>query len=561
MRYLWTVLLATVASAQPVVPARVSGSTLNAGGGALRRSVVRLVGAKMYTQVSDEQGNFVFVDVEPGRYSLMASRRGYYSQKFGARAPLSVSCEDVEYHTDRLTAYLQQCVAAAPGATLNLTAGQELKDLRLSLAPMASLSGRVVNQDGDPVTGWTVYPLKLGYKNGKRELVAAPLFDNMGRTDTSGNFSLDGMAPGRYYLWALLNKFPALGFPGKPQPEADLATYYPAEADASRAVPVEIAAGGEVQGIEIHVRRAKVFSIRGKVSAPPNSNVGTQSLTLSLKEGEPAYGWPNQASVNAAGMFEFQEVEAGHYVILAGRAAANRGMPPPLFGRTEVRVTADVDGVVLSMGPGITVGGTIRVEGKKPTEWPFITLLAVDGENGSYVRGVDSKGAFQFPQPVAPGPLHVRVDSVGPGLYLKSVTYGGQDALRAPLDLTGAPAGSLDIVLSSNVARISGKVTNEKGDPAGGVVVSVWPRKPNLLEAVKSASTDRDGNFEIGDLAPGEYLVAGLEEIDPAFGQAMDFLQRLPGLASVVLEEGGHGSVDVKLISRERIAAEVAKLR
>jgi hypothetical protein len=316
-----------------------------------------------------------------------------------------------------------------------------------------------------------------------------------------------------------------------------------------------------VKDIQIHVRRARVFSIRGKVSAPPNTGVGTQFLTLHPKDSEPDYIRPDQVPVSAAGLFEFQDVETGHYVILAGRAVGNRGMPPPLFGRAEVTVTGDVDGAVVPMGPGITAVGTIRVEGKKPAQWPIVTLEAVDGQNGSYVRGADSKGAFQFPQPVAPGLLLARVDGLSPGIYLKSVTYGGQDALLAPLDLTGRPSGSLDIVLSSNVATLSGKVTNGKGDPAGGIVVSVWPRKPNLLDAVISASTDRDGNFEIGDLAPGEYLVAGLEEIDPALGQAMDFLQRLPGQASVVLEEGGQGSVDVKLISRERIAAEVAKLR
>jgi len=183
------------------------------------------------------------------------------------------------------------------GYALNLSAGEEMKELRLSLTPLGFLK-RACDQTrmAIPLPAGRVHPLKLGYKNGKRELVGRALIRQHGSTGTSGELLVgwDGagslITSGRRPI-----KFSALGHPGKPQPEGRPGQrYYPAEAGALRAAPVDISAGAEVKDIQIHVRRARVFSIRGKVSAPPNTGVGTQFLTLHPKDSEPDYIRPDQ---------------------------------------------------------------------------------------------------------------------------------------------------------------------------------------------------------------------------------------------------------------------------
>jgi hypothetical protein len=71
---------------------------------------------------------------------------------------------------------------------------------------------------------------------------------------------------------------------------------------------------------------------------------------------------------------------------------------------------------------------------------------------------------------------------------------------------------------------------------------------------VIGAAADRDGRFEITDLAPGEYFVAAWEDVDPEMLGDPAFRARFQNDAvRVTLDEGGSASADVKVISRERL--------
>ncbi len=78
----------------------------------------------------------------------------------------------------------------------------------------------------------------------------------------------------------------------------------------------------------------------------------------------------------------------------------------------------------------------------------------------------------------------------------------------------------------------------------------------------KNAACDGGGAFHFGNLAPGEYFVIAWEEL-PAdgIGQYPDFLARFTSdAAGVKLEEGSRESVEVKAISKDRIASEYARV-
>jgi hypothetical protein len=61
-----------------------------------------------------------------------------------------------------------------------------------------------------------------------------------------------------------------------------------------------------------------------------------------------------------------------------------------------------------------------------------------------------------------------------PGLYVKSIRDGGQDLTKSLLDLTSGGAGSIDIVLSYNVADISGVLHGPDGQPVTGAPLTLW---------------------------------------------------------------------------------------
>ena len=74
-------------------------------------------------------GKFAMKDIEAGKYRLNVNRNGYVSTSYGARAP------------------------GRPGTTLALVRGQNLKDIVFRLSPHAVITGRILDEDGEPLPG------------------------------------------------------------------------------------------------------------------------------------------------------------------------------------------------------------------------------------------------------------------------------------------------------------------------------------------------------------------------------------------------------------------------
>lgn len=570
IRLISAVLLTAAAVAQQVEAprmARVSGRVVNQAGEPVRRAVVKLLGNAIYSQTANAEGVFVLDQVQPGAYSLVASGSGYAVQKYGAEGPLVQHCPNYESVAGRTgnpvsMQYVRRCTAGAPGATLSLAAGQELKDLRIKLTPNATISGRVLNQDGEPVRGWSVELVKVKPIGGEQTGVL------QSSTNVDGEFALANAVPGRYYLYASKGVVPNMmagliqDRQKKALPEIDLPTYYPGGAAIGRTAPIEVKPGDELSGLIIHLRRGRVYAIRGRVVAAPNSGVGDQSLTLASKDWPSGLVMDRFTMVYVDGSFEFRDLTPGAYVITGGLASSKLGVAP-LYMRAEVNVTSsDIEGLTLTAVPTLELRGTMRLEdGKRAGGWPTIGWREVGG-NLSFGATPDEKGAFALRNRISLSKYVVSLSSVPDGIYVKSIRYGGQDVLRAPLDLTGGAAGSLDIVLSSKVATITGAVKNAKDEPVAGVVVSVWPGTPLLLGGVvRTASTDQKGAFEITDLGPGEYFAAAWEEVDSDFLEVHEFLARFRDVSTAVrLEEGGQAHAELTPITKERVAAEAAKL-
>lgn len=109
----------------------------------------------------------------------------------------------------------------------------------------------------------------------------------------------------------------------------------------------------------------------------------------------------------------------------------------------------------------------------------------------------------------APGRYLWDVTNLSDSAYVKLVRYSGADVTRSPIDV--AAGGKLEIVLSGKAGSIARTLRNDKSEPLNGVTVTVWPKSFNPgspFSGVKSRSTDRNGSFKIGGLAPGDYYAA-----------------------------------------------------
>ncbi len=581
--FLGTLLASAQTTPQTAAPAgteqkkiRVEGTILSLSGDAIRKATVRLQGnfsqagqpPTTYSETADNDGKFVFEDVAPGGYILSAAKPGFVTTRYGARSNTS------------------------PGTQLNLTAGMELKDLAVKMTPQGVIAGKVLDQDGDPVTSAQVQVMHNTYLRGRKQLVPAA----SATTNDLGEYRLSNLSPGRYYISAsdrratLILTTERTGRSGEGQ-EGNITTYYPNGTDASTGAPVDVAAGSEIRGIDIRLLRAKVYTVRGKAASA--SGVPERALVAFVRKEEGSANLPAILSggsitqLRPDGSFEFRNIVPGTYVLQVLQAILNGNAPANLTGRVEVTVAdANIDNLVLPMIPGLEITGTVKLEdgdigtllkpaqtpggAAAPTAAPLsplrFTVALSDAEGGVSIGSpnaqVKDDGTFQL-NGVGTGRYTLNTVLLPQGTYLKSARFGGQDVTHAPIDTTSGAGGTLDLVLSSKPADVSGSVQNDKGEALSGVIVTLWPKTPDASPTggALQANTDQNGGFQFKGLAPGEYYVAAWEELESGLATSADFLSHFTSDASAVkLAEGAHESRDLKPVPSDKIAVEIAKL-
>jgi uncharacterized surface anchored protein len=90
-------------------------------------------------------------------------------------------------------------------------------------------------------------------------------------------------------------------------------------------------------------------------------------------------------------------------------------------------------------------------------------------------------------------------------------------------------------------------------------MVQIWLPDEDIA---KTANTDQAGNFKLSGLAPGEYHMVAWEDIEPGLSQDPAFRARFDSQATTVkLRDNSHETVEVKLIGKDAIETEAAKVR
>ncbi len=526
MRLLATTLLsASLAFAQPQPPpARIEGRVLSTTGDPIPKATVSIVPAtppgpvvytrpKRYSATTRDDGTFAVEDMAPGRYRYFATSDAY--------SP-----------------------AATQPPTLTLVAGQHLEDLEITMIPMGALSGRVLDEDGNGMPDISVDAVHLGYKQERRVLTGTAA---SATTDVRGFYRFPHLPPGSYTVLAEIPRTPA----DTSAPEAYVDTIYPHALDPREALTVDLPSGAVRENIDIRLRKERVYALRGKLVGPAGAPVAAARVRLQSRDGTYANAQPVQATTSPGGSFSFSRLLPGDHLLYVSPPQQN------LNGRLNVSIGKEnVEGLTFPLVAATPLQGAVRDENgmplasDKPLSLTLLEPLGADIVPMVPSARVEDDGSFTI-EGAAPSRFQINL-TPPPGYYLQSIHFLGRDITHDLLDLTAGVPGPLEIVLSSKAAAIAGVVRNSRAETVPEVTVTL----ADPWGGSHTARTDQYGAYHFSELAPGEYQLAAWDTENTGLLTNPNFRALFASQSETAkLSEGEQTSTELKLISRERIAA------
>ena len=296
--------------------------------------------------VTDPKGRFLFSGLAPStKYYIRAARVGYAPARFGSSGPgIPSSLSDIEIRTtDDIV-------------TIAVAADQWISDLQIPLWRLGSITGRVVDERGEPLVGVAVRGFCTAWVAGHARLVGT----DVATTDDRGEYRLANLMPGKYVASVLsvqstvLDTTPeaeqrrAVGeitrsggsntglpavdvdgthrlaisnFATPPPPSSTprvyAAQFYPRTSAMSDAQPIEITYGSSRRGVDFQLQPVPAVNVSGRLEGASDAS----SLLLRLMPaGSESLGVGSEAAttvVERDGSFTFLNVPSGDYTLLA----------------------------------------------------------------------------------------------------------------------------------------------------------------------------------------------------------------------------------------------------
>ena len=471
--------------------------------------------------LTSSNGDFVFANVPAGTYGLQASRAGSIFGEYGQRR------------------------VAGRGRSL-VVADQHITDIRMPVWKYSAVSGVVVDDIGEPVTGINVQAMGTSTFGGHVRM-SAPY--RTAPTDDRGVFRLSGLIPGvvalsisAAELATLAPRGSRLNASGEP---AYGPAFFPAGVLAGSASTLILPAGEERRGINFRLQLMQTRRVTGRVTGAGDVGgilVRLVRATDRLSE-DPVLA---ETVTQADGAFTFDRVIPGEYVARVFEVSATPtsgafrsadesvpfSAPRPartvgVFGASPVVVgDANVDNVNIALQPTARITGDVVFNGSATK--PQLQSLSL------YLQPWLANGRTQTPRPrstVDPD-FHFRSGELPPGDYLirwgagvlpdwaiESITRNGTDALDRPITVGNGDADGVVVTLTDRISEVTGVVRkpNNAADADAAVIVfpvnqALWSDYGLDSPRLRYVRVDANGVYRVRALPAGDYLAVALDD-------------------------------------------------
>jgi len=474
---------------------RIAGTVVNAvGGSPLARARVTIFDARnpQNTQwvITSEGGRFEFKQLGAGKYELRGAKRGFITA-------------DYEQHEQFSTAIVTG-------------AGLDTENLVLRLAPVAVLSGKVLDESGEPVR----QALVSLYAQDRRAGVGRVQKIRTDRTDDQGSYEFTPLDAATYFLsvsatpWYAVHSASSLqqgaaSTPAVVDQSLDVAypvTYYKDATEPDEASPIPIRGGDRLEA-DIHLSPVPALHLLFHV--PDNGKHGFTMPTLQ----QPAFDGMESVPANGGqmvspGVFELTGVAAGRYTV-------RMPLSPPgeqnQWSEVEMDLTADGQELDASKGEPVSmVKASVKLLGQEALPRQLAVMLRNSKLRMVAYQEVNDKGEIEF-QNVVPGRYEVLVQAPGKAYSVLHISLESGQISGHILNVAAGSSLTVSLSLVGSAMRVEGFVKRD-GKAAPGAMVVLVPKNPESnRELFRRDQSDLDGSFSLLGVIPGSYTVCAIE--------------------------------------------------
>ena len=542
----------------------------------VRRAQVRISSTEILpkTAVTDAEGRYEFRDLPAGRYTLTATKAGFVTINYGQTRPFE------------------------SGKPIELGDAQVIDKADFTIPRGSAISGRIVDEFGEPIADAQVSAMRSTWVNGRRRLQAT---GRPAQTNDLGQYRIYGLPPGDYYVSAstggggemmiverVAATFVAAGAgsaggtgPSGSEPKSGYApTYYPGTSNGSEAQRITLAVGQEMSSADFSLLPVRLVRVTGTVigsDGRPLEGAVISTTARNQSDNHIMFPMAGSSRTDKNGQFTLNNIAPGDYTLQARGLqvmTASDGGDRMVFtmtrmvgggdGNTEFGSVPlsvggdDVTNVMIVTSKGATVSGKVTFEGAKPSNTAPIRVsaVAVDADSPIAMPGgsasLTPEGTFEMKGQM--GPRLFRVNGLPVGWVLKAVTVNGMDVTDTGIDIkANEPVSGMEIVLSQRGTEITGGVTGTNGRPATDYTLVIFSEDESKWTApmtrhVTGVRPNQDGRFQVKNMPAGSYYAIAVDYIATGDWNDPEVLRRLTSRATrFSLEEGSTKTLDLKL--------------
>lgn len=314
-------------------PGRTAGVSLTTRAGAAAQAPGG-IRQQSRSAVTGPDGSFRFENVEEGEYGIFIRREGMFPGRHG------------------------------PGLSpqrIRVRAGVPVSGLRYALAPQAVISGRVLDEEGEPAQGVQVVAFRRTLaQGGKAGLMSA---GSGAQTDDRGYFRLVNLPAGKYLPCVRFTQA-RTALPDGAGRSIYVPLCYPNALTPEQGAWISVAAGQEVANIDFRLRRAAARRVSGRVLREDGTPARNVMIHLVHRDrAELPWFFTQTQDGSTPGSFLLEGVPAGSYDLVAREVDSSRPEKQPVATMHLEVGDEDVKGIELRFQPPFSIRGQVRLEG------------------------------------------------------------------------------------------------------------------------------------------------------------------------------------------------------